>query len=53
MDVPNGEVMKTLKGYVQNIAWPKGSMAIRYAIKEAMGFYIEYILQVKSTRRRV
>ncbi len=35
--------MKALKGYVQNMAQPKRSMAIGYAIEEALGFCTEYI----------
>ncbi len=43
--------MKALKGYVQNMAQPEGSMAIGYAIEEALGFCTEYIQQVKSMRK--
>jgi hypothetical protein len=43
--------MKALKGYVQNMAQPKRSMAIGYAIEEALGFCAKYIQQVKSTKR--
>jgi hypothetical protein len=35
------------------MAWPKGIMAIGYVIKEALGFYIEYIQQFKFARKRV
>jgi len=50
---PIERYMKALKGYVRNMAQPKGSMATRYTIEEALGFYIKYIREVKSTRRRV
>ncbi len=43
--------MKTLKGYVRNMAWPERSMAIGYAIEEALGFCIEYIQQLKYMKR--
>jgi hypothetical protein len=33
---PMERYMKTLKGYVQNMAWLKGNMAIGYAIEEAL-----------------
>ncbi len=45
--------MKALKGYVRNMARLKGSMAMGYSIEEAFGFCMEYIQEVKSTRRRV
>jgi hypothetical protein len=31
---PMGRYMKALKGYVKNVAQPKGSMAIGYAIEK-------------------
>ncbi len=45
--------MKTLKGYVRNIARPKCSMAMGYSIEEALRFFMEYIQEVKSSRKRV
>jgi hypothetical protein len=41
--------MKALKGYVHNMARPKGSMANGYSIEEALGFCTKYIQEVKST----
>jgi len=35
--------MKAFKGYVRNQERPKGSMAINYAIEEALSFCIYYI----------
>ncbi len=32
--------MKALKGYVRNVAQPKGRMAIGYAIEEALDFVL-------------
>jgi hypothetical protein len=43
--------MKALKGYVQNMALPKRSMAIGHAIAEAIRFCAKYIQQIKSTRK--
>ncbi len=45
--------MKTLKGFVQNMAHLKGSMAMGYSIEEALNFYMKYIQKVKSTRKKV
>jgi hypothetical protein len=50
---PMERYMKALKGYVRNMGWLEGSMAIGYAIEEALGFCTKYIQQVKFTRRRV
>jgi hypothetical protein len=32
------------------MAWPKGIMATTYVIKEVLGFCIEHIQQVESTK---
>jgi hypothetical protein len=45
--------MKTLKGYVQNKARPEGSMVEVYAIKEALGFYTEYLHDFTTTKQKV
>ncbi len=45
--------MKALKGYVRNMARTKGSMAMGYSIAEALEVFMEYIQEVKSTRKRV
>ncbi len=45
--------MKALKGYVRNMARTEGSMAMGYSIAKALGFFMEYIQEVKSTRKRV
>jgi hypothetical protein len=50
---PMARYMKALKGYVRNMARTKGSMAMGYSIVEALGFFMEYIQEVKSTRKRV
>jgi len=45
--------LKTLKGFVQNKTRPKGSMAKGYALEEALGFCIKYILDFIAMRRWV
>ncbi len=50
---PMVRYMKALKRYIRSQTRLKGSMASRYAIEEALGFYIEYIQEVKSTKRRM
>jgi hypothetical protein len=50
---PIARYLKTLNGYVQNKARPKGSMAKGYALEEVLGFCIEYIQDFIATRRRV
>ncbi len=50
---PMEKYMKALKRFVQNMARPKGNMAIGYSIEEALGLCMEYIPKVKSTRRKV
>jgi hypothetical protein len=49
---PMVRYMKTLKRHIKNQTRSKGSMASRY-IDEALGFYIEYIQEVKYTKKRV
>jgi hypothetical protein len=50
---PMVRYMKALNGYVRNMARPKGSMAMGYSIEEALGFFMEYIQEVKYSRKRV
>lgn len=45
--------MKTLKGYVWNKTRPKGSMLEGYAVKEVLGFYIEYLQDFTTTKWKV
>lgn len=46
---PIERYLKTLNGYVENIAKPKGSMAKRYAIEEVVGFCIKYLVDFTTT----
>ncbi len=45
--------LKTLKGYVQNKRRPKGSMVEGYALEEALGFYIKYLVDFTTMWCRV
>jgi len=50
---PIERYMKTLKGYVQNMARPEASMAEGYLKDECLGFVIEYLQQFEAVQRRV
>ncbi len=45
--------MKTLKGYVGNITKPKSSMAKRYALKEALGFCLKYLVDFIAIKHQI
>jgi hypothetical protein len=45
--------MKTLKGYVQNMARPEASMAEGYVKDECIGFVTEYLQRFDVVQRRV
>jgi hypothetical protein len=45
--------MKTLKGYVRNMARPEASMAEGYLKDECLGFVIEYLQRFDVVHRRV
>ncbi len=46
---PIEHAMKDLKGYVHNMAKPKGFMAKGYTIDEALGLYNKYIHGFRAT----
>ncbi len=41
--------LKTLNGYMENRKKPKGSMAKRYALEEAVGFCTKYLMDFIAT----
>jgi hypothetical protein len=43
--------MKDLKGYVHNMAKPKGSMAKGYIVDETLGLYNKYMLGFRATQQ--
>jgi len=45
--------LKTLKGFVQNKARPKGSLTKSYALEEALGLCTKYIQDFMAMRRQV
>jgi hypothetical protein len=45
--------MKTLKGYVRNMARPKASMAEGYVKDECIGFIIEYLQRFDVAHKQV
>ena len=45
--------MKTLKGYVRNMARPEASMVERYLKDECLGFVIEYLQRFDVVHRQV
>ncbi len=47
---PIESYLKTLKGYVQNKARPKGSMVKGYAFEEALGFCTKYLQDFTTTQ---
>lgn len=49
---PYEQYYKGLKGFVNNLAKPKGSIAIAYEVEEALGFVTEYMAAYTSTTRR-
>jgi hypothetical protein len=49
---PVEHYMKTLKGYVRNKARLEGSMVEGYTIEEALGFYIKYLWDFTTTKRK-
>lgn len=53
MDVPVERYMKTLKGYVRNMARPEASMAEGYVKEECLGFVTEYLQSFDVVQRRV
>ena len=50
---PYERYFKTLKGYVQNLAKPEGSIAQGYQTEEALGFITEYMSEYNITSRKV
>jgi len=50
---PIERVPKDLKGYVQNMCKPKGSMVKGYIFDEALGLYTKYIEAFTTTKRHV
>jgi hypothetical protein len=50
---PIERYMKTLKGYVQNMAWPEASMAEGYVKDECIEFVTEYLQRFNVVHRRV
>lgn len=50
---PYERYFKTLKGYVRNLAKPKGSIAQGYQTEEALRFITEYMSDYNITTRRV
>jgi hypothetical protein len=50
---PMERYMKTLKDYVRTFSRPEGSMAEGYSMEENLGFCIEYMSHLTTTRRRV
>jgi hypothetical protein len=50
---PIERYMKTLKGYVRNMARPKASMAEGYVKDECIGFVTEYLQRFDVVHRRV
>jgi hypothetical protein len=50
---PVERYMKTLKGYVRNMAWPEASMAEGYIKEECIGFVTEYLQRFDVVHRRV
>jgi hypothetical protein len=50
---PIERYMKTLKGYVRNMARPEASMAEGYVKEECIGFVIEYLQRFDVVKRRV
>ncbi len=44
---------KILKGYVQNMAQPEASMAIKYLMDETLGLITEYMDQFQPSKRQV
>jgi hypothetical protein len=50
---PMERYMKTLKGYVRNMARPEASMAEGYLKDECLGFIIEYLQRFDVVHRRV
>ena len=45
--------MKTLKGYVQNMAQPEASMAEGYVKDECIGFVIKYLQRFDVLHKRI
>jgi hypothetical protein len=50
---PIERYMKTLKGYVRNMARPEASMAEGYVKEECIGFVTEYLQRFDVVQRRV
>jgi hypothetical protein len=50
---PIERYMKTLKGYVRNMARPEASMAEGYVKEECIGFVTEYLQRFDVVHRRV
>jgi hypothetical protein len=50
---PIERYMKTLKGYVRNMACPEASMAEGYVKEECIGFVTEYLQRFDVVQRRV
>jgi hypothetical protein len=50
---PIERYMKTLKGYVRNMARPEASMAEGYVKEECIGFFTEYLQRFDVVKRRV
>jgi hypothetical protein len=50
---PIERYMKTLKGYVRNMARPEASMAEGYVKEECIGFVTEYLQRFDVVKRRV
>ena len=50
---PYERYFKGLKGFVQNLAKPEGSIAQGYQMEEALGFVTEYMSEYSPTSRRV
>lgn len=50
---PYERYFKGLKGFVRNLAKPKGSITQGYQVEEALGFVIEYMTQYSPTSKRV
>jgi hypothetical protein len=53
VDVPGRRYMKTLKGYVRNMARPEASMAEGYVKDECIEFVTEYLQRFDVVQRRV
>lgn len=49
---PIERYLKTLKGFVRNMARPEASMAEGYLLDESIGFLFEYMIDAKGSGRR-